>query len=98
MSEQLILPAGMVVKLDERKFALKDNYVVSGDVIPEKDKDTQKTYMLKVMCPSCFRIMRVSTKNWIPTNTRANVRCIHTDGTEHIMELEDATEEPSYAG
>lgn len=97
MPESLILPAGMVVKVDERKFSLVDNFVVAGDVVPEKEK-TQKTYLIKALCPTCNRIIRTTAKNWAQTDVRQNVECLHTDGTRHIMELADATEEPDYAG
>ncbi len=97
MPESLILPAGMMVKVDERKFTLAGNYVVAGDIVPEKDK-TQKTYGLKALCPSCNRIIRLTNKNWLQTDVRQALQCLHVDGTVHQMELADATEEPDYVG
>ena len=98
MPESLILPAGFVVKLDEKKFALAGNYVVAGDIVPDKEKTTQKTYNLKVICPQCKRIGRFTQKNWQPDDTRNSVVCVHVDGSTTPMELVDATEEPDYAG
>lgn len=98
MPESLILPAGMIVKLDERKFMLTGNYVVAGDVVPEKEVTTQKTYNIKVICPNCNRIGRFTKKNWIPGDVRNSVVCVHVDGSTYPMELADATEEPDYAG
>jgi len=98
MPESLILPTGFPLKIDDRKYTLAGNYVVTGDIVPEKDKTTQKTYNLKVICPTCHRIGRFTQKNWQPNETRNSVVCVHVDGSTTPMELVDATEEVDYAG
>lgn len=55
------LPAGTKFKLGGQKIEVEEDCPIIGNYLPD-DVKKQKTYQLKVICPTCERIIRLTKK------------------------------------
>ena len=77
--EKYMLDPGDRITVKGEKIEVQESTLVGGTLIPKKD-ETQKTYLLKAICPKCKRIIRVTDKNWKSTEARVAIVCMHSDG------------------
>lgn len=87
MSTFLIDP-GTKLTIKGERFEVTETAVVSGNPLPIEEKK-QKTYMLKAVCPVCHRVVRVTQKNWDPTDARDSLTCMHKDGNAYNLVLDN---------
>ena len=86
---EFTIESGTKVKgADGQRYSVSEELTAKGEFV-EQSNSTQKTYLLKAVCPKCKRIIRVTNKNWKNTEVRIAITCMHVNGEAFNFELDE---------